>query len=58
MEKCYKADFFFKRVQDIRCAQRIDAVGWAAEEHPACKKLNGAMLALLCLGQSADLHMA
>jgi len=26
--------------------------------HPACKKLSGRMLALLCLRQGADLHMA
>jgi len=28
------------------------------EGHPACKKLSGGMLAWLCLGQGADLHMA
>jgi len=32
-------------------------VGWQ-EGHPACKKLSGGMLAWLCLGQGADLHMA
>jgi len=26
--------------------------------HPACKKPSGGMLAWLCLGQGADLHMA
>jgi len=31
--------------------------GWQ-EGHPACKKLGGGMLAWLCLGQGADLHMA
>jgi len=28
------------------------------EGHPACKKMSGGMLAWLCLGQDADLHMA
>jgi len=28
------------------------------EGHPACKKLSGGMLAWLCLGQGADLHIA
>jgi len=28
------------------------------EGHLACKKLSGGMLAWLCLGQGADLHMA
>ena len=28
------------------------------EGHPTCKKLSGGMLAWLCLGQGADLHMA
>jgi len=28
------------------------------ERHPACKKLSGEMLAWLCLGQDANLHMA
>jgi len=28
------------------------------EGHPACKKLSGGMLAWLCLGPGADLHMA
>jgi len=28
------------------------------EGHPACKKLSGGMVAWLCLGQGADLHMA
>jgi len=28
------------------------------EGHPACKKLSGGMLAWLCLGHGADLHMA
>jgi len=28
------------------------------EGHPACEKLGGGMLAWLCLGQSAGLHMA
>jgi len=32
-------------------------VGWQ-EGHPAWKKLSGGMLAWLCLGQGADLHMA
>ena len=32
-------------------------VGWQ-EEHPACKNLSGGMLAWLCLGESADLHLA
>jgi len=32
-------------------------VGWQ-EEHPPCKKLSGGMLAWLCLGQGAGLHMA
>jgi len=27
------------------------------EGHPACKKLSGGMLAWLCLGQGADVHM-
>jgi len=32
-------------------------IGWQ-EGHPTCKKLSGEMLAWLCLGQGADLHMA
>ena len=28
------------------------------EGHTACKKLSGRMLAWLCLGRGADLHMA
>jgi len=32
-------------------------VGWQ-ERHLACKKLSGEMLATLCLGQGADLHIA
>ena len=32
-------------------------VGWQ-EGHLACKKLSGGVLARLCLGQGADLHMA
>jgi len=28
------------------------------EGHPACKKVSGGMLAWLCLGQGAALHMA
>jgi len=28
------------------------------EGHPACKKLSGRILAWLCLGEGADLHMA
>jgi len=32
-------------------------VGWQ-EENPACKTLSGEMLAWLCLGRGADLHMA
>ena len=32
-------------------------IGWQ-EGHPACKKLSFGMLAWLCLGQGADLHMA
>jgi len=34
-------------------------VGWQ-EGHPACKKLNGGVLcwSRICLGQSADLHVA
>jgi len=32
-------------------------VGWQ-EGHLACKKLSGGMLAWLCLGLDADLHMA
>jgi len=35
------------------CLQCLNAVGWSA-----CKKLSGGMLAWLCLGQGADLHMA
>jgi len=40
------------------CLQCFDTVGWVQEGHPACKKLNGGMLAWLCLGRDADLHMA
>jgi len=32
-------------------------VGWQ-EGHPACEKLSDGMLAWLCLGQVADLHVA
>ena len=37
----------------------IDAVGWATEEHPACKKLEwwGNGMVGICLEQDADLHM-
>jgi len=28
------------------------------EGHPACKKLSGGMLVVICLEQGADLHMA
>jgi len=31
------------------CLQCFDAVGWAEEGHPACEKLNGGMLAWLCV---------
>jgi len=31
---------------------------WQQEGYPACKKLSGRMLAWLCLGQGADMHMA
>jgi len=30
---------------------------WWQEEHPACKKLSGGMLAWLCLDEGADLHI-
>jgi len=46
---------FYTHCMWMKC---FDAVGWAAEGHPACKKLSGEMLAWLCLGQGADLHMA
>jgi len=32
-------------------------VGWQ-EGHPACKKLTGGVLVVICLEQGADLHMA
>jgi len=32
-------------------------ISWQ-EGHLACKKLSGGMLAWLCVGQGADLHMA
>ena len=41
------------------CLQCFDAVGWAAEGHPGCKKAewwDAGMV--MCLGQGADLHMA
>jgi len=31
----------------IKCLQYFDTVGWAAEGHPACKKLSGEVLAWL-----------
>jgi len=31
----------------LSCLQCFDAVGWATEGHPACKKLSGGMLAWL-----------
>jgi len=30
--------YYFRLVLWITCLQCFDAVGWAAEEHPACKK--------------------
>jgi len=36
--------------------QCLDAVGWAAGRHLACKKLVGAGV-VICLGRGADLHM-
>ena len=41
------------------CLQCFDAVGWAAEGHPACKKTEwcGAGV-VICLVRGADLHMA
>ena len=37
------------------CLQCFGAVGWAAEGHPACKKLSDGMV--ICLERGADLHM-
>ena len=49
-----KQYFRDKSVYEIRvvyflhfCLQCFDAVGWAAEGHPSCKKLSGGMLAWL-----------
>jgi len=41
------------------CLQCFDAVGWAAEGHPTCKKQEwwGAGM-VICLELGADLHMA
>ena len=41
------------------CLQCFDAVGWAAEGHPACKKLKWCSTGMvICLERDADLHMA
>jgi len=40
------------------CLQCFDAVGWAAEGHPACKKLKWCSTGMvICLERDADLHM-
>jgi len=42
----------------MHCLQCFEAVGWAAEGHPASKKIEwwGAGM-VICLGRDADLHM-
>ena len=46
-------------VCSLECLQCFDAVGWAEEGHPACKKTEwwGAGM-VICLERGADLHMA
>jgi len=45
-------------LQSIYSLQCFDAVGWAAERHPAWKTEWCGAVMVVCLGRGADLHMA